>query len=187
MQTRQSLRNLLESAWQDTISSHYGNRQINSERSLQALFWQRLNATMPEHRRTFIEPRIRSNRIEVARRRYPDLVVCNRATVIAVIEIKYNPKVGPRHKKDMKTLTWIAENKSSLFIKNSRYLGDNGNAQKYKFSKRVVYCWASVHKANANCDAKTIAAGTETLRDTFMVLHAETLSDGKPNIGRSDN
>ena len=187
MATRRPLQYSLHAAWQATVNSHYDDRQINSERSLQALFWQQLNLELPDSRRTFIEPRIMSDQLGVTRRRYPDLVICNRSTVICVIELKYNPRVGPKHKKDMQTLKWIAENRSTLYVENSRYLGDNRLPQRYSFAKRVLFCWASIHKTGADYNAKSLSTGFESLRNSFIELRAETVINGNANVSWSDN
>jgi len=187
MALRRPLQESIRSAWEATIDAHYDDQQINSERSLQALFWQHLNSKLTDNRRTFIEPRIRSDEPEVTRRLYPDLVICNRSKVIGVIELKYNPKVGPKYKKDMRTLQWIAEKGSSLYVANSRYLGDNGSPKEYKFAKRVLFCWASVHKAGTDYDAKSLATGIQSLKNSFMELRAETTTAGSPKPNWSVN
>ena len=57
MNRRTLLRAQLAQAWKECIDFDYRRQRINSERSLQASFWEKLNSCLPaETRRLFIEP-----------------------------------------------------------------------------------------------------------------------------------
>ncbi|QEG24765.1 hypothetical protein MFFC18_46880 [Mariniblastus fucicola] len=88
MPIRAPFRKQLITAWKRTIEKHYKNCLINSERSVRASLWAHLVEELPDNRCTFIEPRIRADDGNSIPRIYPDLVVCNSKSVIAVVELK---------------------------------------------------------------------------------------------------
>ena len=114
MAIRSRLRGLLFSAWQECIEEDYSRQLINSERSLQASFWSRLNWTLPDQLRTFVEPRIELRK--EGRWLTPDIIVCNTRNVICVVEIKYLPRGFAAHDKDVESLASIARNRRSLSV-----------------------------------------------------------------------
>src|SRR5690606_13711830 len=86
------------------------HRSINSERSLQASLWARLNKILPRtNRRMFIELglSISGTNHQV---RYPDIVICHSRSVIGISELKYLPRTRPAWQKDIATFRWIVEN-----------------------------------------------------------------------------
>lgn len=170
---RRPLQLQLLAAWRNTIENHYDKCLLNSERSLQASFWSHIVAELPNNRRTFIEPRIKHHRGPAIPRIYPDILVCNSQTVIAVIEIKYTPKTPPQFKKDINTLNWVAKNKSRLYVENNRYQGDASETEWYDFADNTLFVWAGVHRPREN--PGTLFQGVQkTLRKALMQLHAET-------------
>ena len=169
------------------IAGHYSLRQINSERSLQASFWAHLITKLPKTRRTFIEPRICSDR-DVIPKLYPDLIICNSQSVIAVIELKYTPRVNPRFKKDLRTLNRLATLKSSLYVENVRYLGSGDPKRRYSFADNVLFGWASVHKLqSSHREAKSLAIDYPALSNCFVELHCETKDGEDPLVGLTRN
>jgi hypothetical protein len=87
MASRALLRLQIVKAWRLTICKDYAAERINSERSLQAALWSRLNTTLseklpPKSRRMFIEPRM----TVAGKALYPDIVICNTRQVIGIIE-----------------------------------------------------------------------------------------------------
>jgi hypothetical protein len=182
MPPRLPLRNQLVSAWQNTIENHYANCLINSERSLQASFWSNLMSEFADSpRRTFIEPIIKIDSKTISKNRYPDLIVCNSKSVIAVVELKYSPRVGPKYKKDIDTLEWIAQNKSKLLVRNDRFLGDSSKLQPYRFANRVLYVWASVNRMQeSNFNANSLVSGSKHLSKSFMLIQSGTFADEQP-------
>jgi len=186
MPARLLLRKQILSAWENTITRHYEDCLINSESSLQASFWCHLmEAFSNGPRRTFIEPIIKSDRSTVSKNRFPDLIVCNSRSVIAVVELKYTPRVGPKTKKDLKTLNWIAENKKDLFVVNDRFLGVASKQRRYCFAERIIYVWASVHKKQSvDLEPKSLVLGSK-LKNSFMMVHCRTSDGAKPQTGCS--
>src|SRR5690606_9892641 len=77
MSNRELLRSQITEAWSRCLAEDYAAQRINSERSLQASLWSRLNEILPRSsRRMFIEPGL--SIIGAARQlRYPDIVICN--------------------------------------------------------------------------------------------------------------
>jgi len=183
---RKPLQRQLLAAWQRTISEHYLNQQINSERSLQASLWSNLVKELPSSRRTFIEPRIHSNRTSKIPRRYPDLLVCDSRNVIAVIELKYSPKILPNYEKDLKTLKWIATNKPTLHVENNRFLGSSTSRERYNFSDKVLFVWAGIHRqpkaSYREPDADLFSKSIRVLANCFVQLHAETAHTKEPSV-----
>jgi len=183
---RKPLQRQLLVAWQRTISEHYLNRQINSERSLQASLWSNLVNELPNSRRTFIEPRIYSNRKSEIPRLYPDLLVCDSRNVIAVIELKYSPKILPSYEKDLKTLKWIAANKAKLHVENSRFLGSSTAPERYTFADKVLFVWAGIHRQPASSykepDADLFSKSIRVLANSYVQLHAETARTQEPTV-----
>lgn len=184
MTIRRPLLNQLYKAWKKTISKHYKNCQINSERSLQASLWSHLVHELPHNRRTFIEPRIFSESRKAPPRLYPDLVVCNSNKVIAVVEIKYTPRVDPQYEKDRETLGWISDHRSTLYVVNSRYRGDTSMRQRFDFADDVLFVWASIHRLPTTAlNAKEFTEKYTSLMNSFVLIQAETQADEKPIVG----
>lgn len=182
MNKRTLLRSQLIQAWRTAIDTDYKRQRINSERSLQASIWSELNKIFGDQpRRMFIEPGIvivNTNTDEQQRTvRVPDLVICNSTEIIGVMEIKYGPRVKPSYKKDLETLTWIAQHGSEIAIANYRFRGNIVDAHAYKMSKSVVFAWAGVHR-----DEDFSLPIPESIKENFLALHAVTRKDGDPEI-----
>jgi hypothetical protein len=168
---RTLLRGQIAEAWRECIERDYAAQRINSERSLQASFWSCLNALLPaQSRRMFIEPGLTA-RTPATQTRYPDLVVCNTRQVIAIIELKYQPRARPSWHKDLQTFHWIPANRDALVVSNTRFRGVSADARSYRLSPDVLYVWAGVH-AGADLDLR--AQVPVEWRAAFLQLHAET-------------
>ncbi|MBW8466300.1 hypothetical protein [Acidovorax sp.] len=151
MNNRKLLRSQLIEAWHQAIEFDYKRQRINSERSLQASIWSKLNKIFDNQpRRMFIEPSLAviSSATEGQKQivRVPDLVICNSREIIGVVEMKYRPNTKPNYKKDIDTLAWIAENGSNIVISNYRFRGNIADAHAYKMAKSVVFVWTGVHR-----------------------------------------
>src|SRR5438105_1802416 len=114
MKQRAALKAQIIEAWRHCIAKDDRRRRINSERSLQASFWSRLNDLLPANRLMFIEPRIVVAAADGDVVLLPDIVICNSRQVIGVIELKYQPRVSPSHKKDIASLARLAVCKTSV-------------------------------------------------------------------------
>jgi hypothetical protein len=175
MTNRALLRSQIQDAWQQTVETCYRRQRINSERSLQAALWSKLDLILPpDTRRMFIEPRMHVPGLTSAEggaTRFPDLVVCNTKEVIGIIELKYGPRVLPDWEKDLATFKWIAEQRGSITVCNSRYRGEEVDGRPYPLSDEVLFVWAGIH-ASSNSD---LAEHVEpSLRSMFMELHEHT-------------
>jgi len=188
MTARMPLRRQLFLAWRRSIRRDYCSQRINSERSLQASFWSQLNRVLPtDTRRMFIEPRFVVTVEGHPKVFYPDLVICNTRRVIAVIELKYQPRVLPSHDKDFETLRTIAEYRDQLQVSNARFHGPVADAKDYSFSEHVLFVWAGVHRrpksfSYESNDVPMLSANVESLRGCFLQLHAETNRSASPNV-----
>ncbi len=133
----------------------------------------------------FIEPRLsfaaKGNGRQ--KRRYPDIVICNTRSVIAVVELKYLPRAMPDVRKDINALNTIAKHRDELIVENARFRGAKRDARKYPFAKSVLFVWAGVHRPPSlsyhSHEVPLLSADYPDLDGCFMELHAET-DDRKP-------
>lgn len=189
---RPTLRKVISNAWETCLDVDYPERVINGERALQACFYHRLvlaleNLGKYPKRTIFVEPQLGfdnvtfpSGREVVAktpqRRKiyFPDLVVCDSTKVIAVIELKFLPKIILFHsnpqelnkgvKKDIRTFSEIAHNLMTeshqqtmvgMNVLNERYLGVRAKEKTYQISPDCLMIWAGVHKKPADTQLST--------------------------------
>jgi hypothetical protein len=181
---RNLLKNALTSAWETCIKKDYPTRCINSEHALQAYFFSRLKEALDSKpRQIFVEPRF-SIPTEGNRKLHyiPDLIVCDTRQIIAVVELKYQPRSNPSFQKDFKTLVTVATTarEQHLTFINKRYRGE-GDPAPYPLATDVVFVWAGVHKkALARADAHEKMTGIwkesvpDALANQLLVLHAHT-------------
>jgi hypothetical protein len=185
MHQRALLKSQIIKAWHQCIINDYRTQRINSERSLQASFWSRLNSILSKNRRMFIEPGFVINTNKESRRVYPDLLICHTKEVIAVIELKYQPRVKPNYKKDVATLSNIARYRKSISISNQRFRGKPIDERIYSLSKHILFVWAGIHRdigLFANDNEPLYSKGYHVLKNCFIELHAETSKTSSPNI-----
>ena len=173
---RSRLRKQIRESWHRAISEDYSAQRINSERSLQASVWSRLNATLLSGtRRMFIEPSLVCN----AEIRRPDIVICNTKAVIGIIELKYIPRGSPKWAKDIDTFRWVLDNRNDIFVSNTRYRGIAADARRYPLGEDVLFVWAGVHSRTGLTLKEYLPPG---LSKSFLELHAETYHDGEVSI-----
>ena len=184
---RRPLQQQLFAAWRYSIEQDYRNQRINSERSLQASLWAQLNHILPpKQRRMFIEPKLAFTENGTRRRLYPDIVICNTQTVIAVVELKYQPRVNPSFAKDLESLRSISRHRDQLTVENSRFRGTKRDPRTYAFADSMLFVWAGVHQRTtpsyATQDVPLLADGIPELEHCFMELHAETDERNAPHV-----
>lgn len=184
---RRQLQKQLVQAWEHAITQDYLTQRINSERSLQESYWACLNRLLsPKSRRMFIEPHLTISTSDHSKRYYPDIVICNTKQVIGVVELKYEPRKLPSLKKDMGSLRDISANREHLSITNKRFRGRSIDERRYDLPSNVLFVWAGVHRTPADSfsSPKTplMSEGIDELRGCFLELHAETSSNGNPNV-----
>lgn len=181
MNRRGLLRQQITEAWNSVIKADFHRQRINSERSLQASLWSKLDGILPpESRRMFIEPHLKVTTStvdgQVAQEcRYPDIVICNTREVIGIVEIKYLPRAQPNWKKDSQTFSWIHNNRDKIVIQNIRHRGVAADDREYRLSKDVLFVWAGVHRPS-NIDFTQHI--DQSLAKHFLERHAIT-RDGK--------
>jgi hypothetical protein len=186
MKQRSLIQSQIIQAWNECIDEDYCNQRINSERSLQASFWSHLNKLLSRNRRLFIEPGIVIDMgKDGLKRLVPDIVVCNTKEVIAVIELKYLPRVQARYKKDIDSLSLIAKNRKQISIANDRFRGTEKDANKYVLSKNVLFVWAGVHAKEKVETNALFSVGHKALDGCYLQLQAVTESNSKPMVFQS--
>ncbi len=176
--TRGLIRRQLVAAWQTTIDERYQRRLVNSERGLQVHFCSALLAQFKQHevdRLVFVEPRVSLGADGDVR--YPDLVVCNRRSVIAVIELKFVPRGRPDSRKDLETLGHFASG-SEIEVASERYLGDSREDPKRTVAKDAVLVWGGIYTGDRL--AFNDAPGSHDGR--FLQLDALTADGRAPTV-----
>jgi hypothetical protein len=182
MKQRSLIKSQIIQAWSECIEEDYCNQRINSERSLQASFWAHLNKLLSKNRRLFIEPSVSIKTQNGIKKLMPDIVVCNTKEVISVIELKYLPRALPKYKKDIESLSLIAQNRQQIAIANDRFRGTEKDSNKYALSKNILFVWAGVH-AKEKSEIKIIfSTGYKALQKCYLQLHAETAHGQMPII-----
>ena len=184
---RHLLRNQIIESWTAAIETDYQRQRINSERSLQASLWSQLNRRLHHRtRRMFIEPAIKVMTSLGPKTLYPDLVVCNSNKVIAVIELKYEPRKSPTYRKDIETLRLIASQREAVAISNNRYRGKETDSTEYGLARETMFVWAGIHRQQIPAPGEDAAllfnAGIPELKNCFLELHAVTRVGQDPSI-----
>lgn len=182
---RVKLKKCIADAWNECIKEDYPSQCINSEHALQAYFFARLKAQIDcifseEVRRIFIEPRLNigDGKKDSKNVYFPDLMICSKTKIIAVIELKYQPRVDPTFMKDMETLAKIATTgrEDGLTFMNLRYAGE-GEPPKYEMSSDILFVWAGVHRkttSNEEMGERWQKHVVQPLGNHFLALHAHT-------------
>ena len=195
---RSPLTRVLKDAWKVVIAKHYNagssSPDINSEAALQAYFFSEIRRqTMHAEEtgristgiRVFVEPTFQFDGKEVV----PDLVVCRGRNVIALIELKYLPRVAacslpdiPKGlKKDLTSLRRLFVSKDSSSILTFTHERFSGNFEKEKevfvVSKSALFVWAGVYASSGDSNANwlnfdEVVGSTEDF--PFLQLHAVT-------------
>lgn len=194
----------LKTAWESTIAKYYNvdapSPHISSEAALQAYLLHELivavkgleaSGDMPLNTRVFIEPVTDPDGIT------PDLIICRNKTVIAVVELKYTPRIDlvkseessmAGVKKDLngfETLykrTHSDEATSPSFLHN-RYRGEfSEESEKFIFSKQTLFVWAGVHGSTGK-SLKEAFPSREALQGIpIFEMHANALNKSKARI-----
>lgn len=182
---RTLLRSKLTQAWCECIKADYRSQRINSERSLQASFWSKLNPLLPsETRRLFIEPTMKiavskPNGQEKDHLKYPDIVVCNTRQIIGIVELKYQPRTGPTWKKDIATFKWISQHRNKISVSNVRFQGVEVDGTIYSLANDALFVWAGIHTPYPHRIGDQVSS---ELRQNFFELHADTHTGGEPAV-----
>ena len=185
MNRRTLLRTQLTQAWRECIETDYCSQRINSERSLQASFWSKLNPLLPAGtRRVFIEPAMKiavsrpdgSTKIHI---KYPDIVVCNTQHIVGIVELKYQPRAKPSWKKDINTFAWIDQHREKISVSNVRFHGVEADANPYSLASDVLFVWAGIHTPWAHRIGDDV---TPALQSSFLEMHADTHADRVPSV-----
>ncbi len=194
---RRRLRSQLVESWKTVLEKQYAFQWINSERSLQAYFATSLDEVLRStqkaatklQRRLFIEPTIRIGKGKKVYECKPDIVVCNKDKIIAVIELKYQPKSKPTYQDDIKNLELLkkdVEQNKLLNISNSRYRGPATDSTTYSFAEDTLFVWAGIYNPEKHSDNTlkntSLISGNSKLQGCFLTLHAETYAEHDPLV-----
>ena len=182
MTHRSPLKNTIIESWNQCINNHYSMQRINSERSLQASLWTHLDENLPKARRMFIEPSVNIKTPASSQRVYPDIAICNTKEVIAIIELKYQPRAQPTYEKDIANLNLLSRYRNKLKLSNTRFRGTESDAREYPFSSKMLFVWAGIHGKLKQEQKYTYCRGMRYLGKGYVELHAETDHDGPPRI-----
>ncbi len=178
---RPRLRKILIGCWTELVENEYAQRRVNSERSLQAAYWAKLiEAFSPKTHRIFIEPRLSPD--GGTTRLFPDLVICNSQRVVAIVEMKYQPRVKPSIIKDLNTLTALAH-ANDVALTADRFAGPQSKSRPYALNDKVLYVWAGIHRQTPEdiVGASPIICPS-LLEGRFLCLRAVTSRDAAPII-----
>ena len=178
MSARLRLRGVLASAWRSTIADAYVKRRINSERGLQVYFCAQLLSQFTDNRMKralFVEPRVN---IPGSKLRLPDIVICNRDRVVAVVELKCRPRGMPSPAKDFTTLVSLSKAGQRVNISNERYHGP-AKSRSYEIAADAVLCWAVICKERS---VPLPARNAARLGSQLLLLQALTHSNAAPTI-----
>jgi len=130
-------------------------------------------------------PGLRSGRLVTffgLKRVHPDIAICNTREVIAIIELKYQPKAQPRYKKDIATLNLLSRYRKKLSLSNTRFRGAETDAKAYQFSPKMLFVWAGIHGELREPQKHRYCRGMRYLGEGYVELHGETSHDALPRV-----
>ncbi|MCA8995768.1 MAG: hypothetical protein KDA80_02255 [Planctomycetaceae bacterium] len=199
---RVPLRNQLKSVWSGRVRHDYGKHRINSERSLQASLWAGLwqefeNAGWEKQRRILVEPIMFLGEEKSERRFRPDLVICNRRSIIAVIEVKYRPHrlPHPEHPfaKDFECLSTMstAQGTENIHFLDFRYRGALRRKKRFHLNKETLFVWCGFYRMEGDgtepFDIASVTSRHAKLKGKILTLHAVTHDGAPPSYVSQDN
>ena len=181
MNRRSLLRGQFWRAWQRTIQNEYSDQLINSERALQLYFCTHLGNEFSEKsrlKRSFlIEPPFRNR--ETKEKCRPDVLVCDREKVIAVVELKYQPHKKPAYKKDVEKLAYIAKALERFEVYNNRFRGTKKFKSPFFLADNALFVWAGVYREEYDEVTQKI---DPIIQRQFLAFHAVAHNDSDPDI-----
>ena len=177
IQTRKGIQSILRRAWVDCIENDYVNQVMNSERSLQASYWSAIKSILPANRYIFIEPTFKITK--EGRKVTPDIIICSKTEVIAIIELKYLPKGKSKYQKDIYSLNTLAKYRRELQFNYKRFLGED---KTFGFSNSILFVWAGIYNRLDSHVGDDFSKGYASLSDCYMQLEAVTSKDEIPVI-----
>ncbi|MBI1344987.1 hypothetical protein GC163_01715 [bacterium] len=173
---------ILFEIWNGIIRDEYSNMRINSEGKLEALLFARLESRLLDTGiEILVQPKIQVDGDSFI----PDLMLCRDLEVIAVLEAKYLPKVGPKAKRDIKKLKSIATTRPDPLYVLQRYRGSaSTHALKFRLSDMPIFVWLGLY----NPEMRKLKVpffktdDVECLSGEFVELHAMTKESDAPDI-----
>lgn len=194
MTDQATVRKQLTVAWK-ACEQDYNSHAINSERSLQAVFYFHLRRRFSKHLNmtVFVEPRFVLTSGSSGSVAFPDLVVCDKTCIVAVVELKYQPRKVMTTANDLRKLISFSECCSGISLTNNRSRGITTEPNTYTLSDDALFVWAGVHRGAARGAGggfridPQVAASTQEFRSRFLQLHADTsVSQGTRFVPRLD-
>ena len=182
MVLRRQLAQMVDTALQTVGEEVYKKQLVNSERSFQAAMWEALRwqfaVNGKDTFKIFIEPRLTTRGADKELPpsvRFPDLVVCNRDSVVGVFELKFKPRGRASSIKDVATFELLARNRKKLLVKNQRYYPAT-EVKEYRMSDSVLFGWIAI--VNRASDLGPIKGIREEHLKSFVYLTTEVAMQG---------
>ena len=209
MKQRNVLKQQLTESWKQCLELDYPKGIINGERALQACLYHRLisrfvDDQMEDRRSVFIEPCIKFHAEGV--QRMPDMVICDTKRVIAIVELKFHPRVRLNAartgelrtgaQKDLQTLVRIARDVAAedakvvsdsprITVTNERYLGKGSGGKAFALAPNMLFVWAGIYRRGDESPSR-LAHGLEqsglSIHGRVFELHARTQSGQQPDL-----
>ena len=166
----------IESAWLRTVANHYNFHQILSERTLQAAFWSQLIPHATD-RYIFIEPRmtIPGDANAPTACMIPDIVICRKRSVLAIVEFKFIPRGAANVTYDLAKLERVASCTKPIVIELQRFRGPKQQKHEYVIGARCQFGVAFItNKPPLGLDAFRTRLPTSPLAGRCFLLSAHT-------------
>lgn len=165
MTERNGLRSDLRAAWRHACDS-YEKRQVNSEAGLLVHFCIGLAHRFKDKKRQiFVQPHLK---LAEGVGRYPDVLVCNRDRIVAVVELKFKPRGKPtikEYEKDLGTLALFCQTNEDIAFESERYRGPLAG-KAFTLAGDAVLCWGGITSGGAPSTAQV----PTVLRDRLFTL-----------------
>jgi hypothetical protein len=164
MQSIPSLKGALADAWKRTLDEYWEAR-INSESTLQAVFFGHIRAVLPECA-VFCEPTIQLRSLGTAN---PDILVVSGNMVIAAIELKFAPHHFPRFEDDLRKLRRYRKYPKPFELALDPLTGQFA-ATRAKFGANCLFVFAVIGRHDAVATDKDVLNTAARLERQFLPL-----------------
>ncbi|WP_145383347.1 hypothetical protein [Botrimarina mediterranea] len=110
-------------------------------------------------------------------------MICNSQRVVAIVELKYQPRAKPSTVKDLNSLTALAHAENVALTADHRFAGPQSKPRPYALNDKVLYVWAGIHRQTPEdiVGASPIICPS-LLEGRFLCLRAVTSRDAAPII-----
>ena len=137
-----AMKNAIWESWQLVCGQYQGGR-INSERSMQALFFRFLQDAVPD-RTVFCEPGF-----DLAEARaVPDILVTEAGKIVAAVELKFVPHGYPKFEDDLQKLASYAQHRQPVPVALDPSTGRFSSA-KHEFAEDCLLVFGAIGRFDA--------------------------------------